>query len=121
MSLGKFRLNLQRLFPTHDRFRQPSHLRERVAQIVVCLRMSWGSIAGANKQECPSFTQKGRTCGRLIDGLRSFLTLESFHHPVERSSVDPENFCGAAHVSIATFDHVADVLAFNLLKGNQIP
>jgi hypothetical protein len=87
--------------------------------ILFNVRVCGSTVVGPNKN-APVFHEIGREYGELIDSLRGFPAMESFHHPVQSSAVDLENFRSAAHISIASFDHVADVLTFNLLKGNQI-
>jgi hypothetical protein len=79
-----------------------------------------GSTVGRTYINAPVFPAAGRESVELIDGLRGFLTAESFHHSIQSPAVDLENLGGSAHIPTASVDDVADVLTFNLLKGNQI-
>src|SRR5438132_14286587 len=49
-----------------------------------------------------------------------FAASEAFHHAIQSPSIDLKYFGSAAHVSVATLDHVRDVLMLDLFQGNEI-
>src|SRR5690349_20496992 len=47
------------------------------------------------------------------------LGIEPFHHPIECSTINLQNFRGSAHIAVHALDDVLNILAFDLIERHQ--